>query len=93
MNKITKVAVGTSIFALALLLIVIISGVSYPHPLFSYGTAFGLLFILVSLILYAVGWGRDFSKAARQKNYVGMLILAIAAMVYVLPFLKRIFFE
>ena len=89
MNKITKTAVGTSIAALILLGIVILSGASYPNCLFSYGTGTGLILLFVSVFLFVVGWGRDFSIAFKQKNKHGVLILVVAAILVLLPVLVK----
>ena len=89
MNRITKTAAGTSIAALILLGIVIRSGAAYPDHLFTYGTGIGLILLFVSLFLFAVGWGRDFSAAFKQQNKYGMLGLAAAAILVLLPILIR----
>ena len=89
MNPITKTAVGTSIAALILLGIVILSGASYPDGLYTYGTGISLILLLASLILYAAGWGRDFWIAFKQQNKYGLLILAAAAILVLLPILVK----
>ena len=89
MNKITKTAVGTSVASLILLGIVILSGVSYPAHLFTYGTGTGLIFLFVSIFLFVVGWGRDFSAAVKQQNKYGVLTLVGAAILVILPVLVK----
>lgn len=89
MNKITKTAVGTSIAALLLLGIVMLSGVAYPDSLFTYGTGIGLILLFGSVFLFVVGWGRDFWMAFKEKNKYGILILAAAAILVALPVLVQ----
>ena len=89
MNKITKTAVGTSTAALILLGIVILSGSSHPDYLFTYGTGAGLILLFISIFLFAVGWGRDFFIAFKQRNKCGVLILAAAAILVILPVLVQ----
>ena len=89
MNTITKTAVGTSIAALILLGIVILSGASYPDSLYTYGTGISLILLLASLILYAAGWGRDFWIAFKQQNKYGLLILVVSAILVVFPILMK----
>ena len=89
MNNIAKTAVGTSITALILLGIVILSGSSYPGYLFTYGTGAGLILLFVSIFLFVVGWGRDFSIAFKQQNKYGVLILIVAAILVILPVLVK----
>ena len=89
MNKITKTAVGTSIAALIVLGIVILSGASYPACLFTYGTGTGLILVIVSIFLFAVGWGRDFSIAFKERNKYGIFILIVAAILVILPILVK----
>ena len=89
MNTITKTAVGTSIAALILLGSVMLSGASYPDGLFTYGTGIGLILLFASLILYAVGWGRDFWIAFKQQNRYGILILVVSAILVIFPILMK----
>ena len=89
MNNITKTAVGTTIAALILFGIVILSGAAYPDRLFTYGTGIGLILLFVSIFLFAAGWGRDFFIAFKQKNKYDILILAAAAILLILPILVK----
>ena len=89
MKNITKTAVGTSIAALILLGIVILSGSSYPDYLFTYGTGTGLILLFISIFLFVVGYGRDFYIAFKQKNKYGVLILVVAAILVILPVLVK----
>ena len=89
MNKITKTAVGTSIASLIFLGIVILSGASYPTHLFTYGTGTGLILLFISIFLFVVGWGRDFSAAAKQQNKYVILTLVGAAILVILPVLVK----
>ena len=84
MNKITKIAISTSVAALILLGIVILSGASYPDYLFSYGTGASLVLVFVSILLLAVGWGRDFFIAFKQKNKYDILILVVPVILFIL---------
>ena len=89
MNKITKTAVGTSVASLILLGIVILSGSSHPAYLFTYGTGSALILMFVSIFLFVVGWGRDFSIAVKQQNKYGILTLVGAAILVILPVLVK----
>lgn len=89
MNNITKLAVGTSVLSLSLLLLVFISKAAYPDHVFIYGTGLGLLLMFISLLLYAAGWGCDFFHAFKQKNTYGILILVIAAVLFIIPILLK----
>ena len=51
MSKLNKIVIITSLIGLAVIVIVIISGSSYPDPFFSYGTAIEMLMIFL-LVLY-----------------------------------------
>ena len=88
MNLITRFAVGTSVAGLLSLLIVIVSGASYPDHLFTYGTVSGLALVFLSIILYIAGWCCDFLRTFKQKNYFGIVILIVAAALFALPFIK-----
>ena len=84
MSKLNKIATITSIIGL-----VIISGVSYPHPLFSYGTAIGMLMIFLSLFLYVASWCRELFTSIKTKNIVGTIILIITAILFGIAFIRR----
>ena len=45
MSKLNKIATATAIIGLSIIGVVIISESSYPDPLFSYGTAIGMLMV------------------------------------------------
>ena len=51
MSKLNKIAIITSLVGLAVIVIVIISGSSYPDPFFSYGTAIEMLMIFLLVLL------------------------------------------
>ncbi len=89
MNHITQIAVGTSIAALILLGLVILSGTAYPDDLFTYGVGAGLVLMFVSILLFAAGWSRAFLIAFKQKNKYGILILVVAAVLCILPILVK----
>lgn len=89
MNKVTKTAVGTSIASLILLVIVILSGASYPANLVTYGTGIGLILLFVSIFLFVVGWGRDFSAAVKQRNKYVILTLIGVAVLVIFPVLVK----
>ena len=89
MNKITKTAVGTSIAALILLGIVILSGASYPDHLFIYGTGAFLVLTFASILLFIAGWSHTFLIAFKQKNKYGILISIVAAVLFILPILVK----
>lgn len=89
MIKLNKIAIILSIAGLAMIAIVIISKVSYPHPLFSYGTAIGMLMIVLSLFLYVASWCRELFISIQAKNMVGILILIITAILFSMAFIRR----
>ena len=89
MSKLNKSAIITSIAGLAIIVIVIISGSSYPDPLFTYGTAIGMVMIFLSLLLYVARWCRDLFISVKEKNIVGILILIFVAILFTINFIKR----
>ena len=91
MSKLNKIAIITSIVGLAVVAVVIISGTSYPHPLFSYGTAIGMLIVFLSLFLYIASWFRELFVSVKTKNIVGILLLIISAIVFIINFIRRWF--
>ena len=89
MNKLNKIAITTSIGGLVLLILVLISGSSYPDPFYSYGTAIGMFMVFLSLLLYIVIWCRELYVSIKEKNAVDSLILIIALILFVIIFIRR----
>ena len=89
MSKVNKLATITAIIGLVIITVVIISGVSYPHPLFIYGTAMGMLMVFSALFLYVVSWCSELIAEIKAKNIVGILILIITAIIFIITFIRR----
>ncbi|MBS5144979.1 MAG: hypothetical protein KHY89_05585 [Butyricicoccus pullicaecorum] len=90
MNKLTKIAIITSLIGFGLLLFVIASDAAYPDFCFRYGTGFGILFLLASLILFTFGWIIDFKMAIQHKNWTSAVwLLVLAGVMIFLLFFKR----
>ena len=89
MSKLNKIAIITSIVGLAIVAVVIISGTSYPHPSFSYGTTIGMLMIFLSIFLYVASWCRELFVSVKTKNIVDIIILIITAIVFIINFIRR----
>ena len=89
MSGLNKTAIITSIIGLVFIAVVIISGSSYPDPLFSYGTAIGLLMCFVAILLYIANWCREVFVSIKNKNIVGILILIFTAILFVSSFIKN----
>ena len=88
MNKLAKIATTTGLVGIGLLLLIMISGIGYPNPLFNYGVGIGLILIFASIILYAISWIIDFKDAITKKNLIGAFILLLVAVFTVYQFLK-----
>ena len=89
MSKVNKIATITAIIGLVIITVVIISGVSYPHPLFSYGTAIGILIVFLSLFLYVASWCSELFANIKAKNKVGIFILIFVAILFTINFIRR----
>lgn len=88
MRRLKKIAVITSIIGLGIIGIVILSGASYPNYLFTYGTVIGLLMVFVSILLYVASWCQELFENVKAKNIIGVVILVIAAILFLIPFTK-----
>lgn len=88
MNKRTKIAATTGLVGLGILLLIMISGIGHPNPLFNYGVGMGLMMIFASIILYVIGWIIDLKNAITKKNRIDALILILVAVFFVYQFLK-----
>ena len=89
MNKLNKIATATAIVGLAIIGVVIISESSYPDPLFSYGTAIGMLMVFFSLLLYGANWCHELFVSVKTKNIVDIIILIITAILFAILFIRR----
>lgn len=88
MSRLEKLAVITALIGLGSIGIVILSDTSYPNLLFTYGTAIGLLMVVVSILLYAAGWSQELFENVKEKNIIGVVILLAAAILFLVPFMK-----
>ena len=89
MSKLNKIATATAIVGLAIIGVVIISESSYPDPLFSYGTAIGMLMVFLSLLLYGANWCRELFVSVKTKNIVDFVFLIITFILIVIIFLRK----
>ena len=89
MNRITKIAMSTSFLSLLLIVVVIVSGVAYPNPLFNYGAGLGIVLLFGSIALFAAGWISDLRTATKQKDWLGIGILLLAAVLFLCSFFIR----
>ena len=89
MNKLDKIATVIAIVGLALLVVVIVSGSTYPSPLFIYGTAIGMLMIFLSAILYVASWCRELFENIKAKNIIGILLLITSAIILIITIIRK----
>ena len=88
MNRLTKIAIWLGLVGLGLLLLVIASGVAHPNPLFNYGSVIGLLLLVFSIFFFVIGWVFDMKCEVKRKNWIGVAILLIAAVLFLYSFLN-----
>ena len=86
MNRLTKIAIWLGLVGLGLLLLVIASGVAHPNPLFNYGSVIGLLLLVFSIFFFVIGWVFDMKCEVKRKNWIGVAILLIAAVLCLYSF-------
>ena len=89
MSKLNKIATITSIIGLVIIGLVIYSGTSYPHPLYSYGTVIGMLLVFLSLFLFVASWCRELFVNIKTKNVVAIILLIITAIIFIINFIRR----
>lgn len=89
MSKVNKIALISSLVGVGILVVVIISGASYPDPLYSYGTAIGMLMVFVSMLLYVASWCHELFVSIKEKAIIDILVLIITAIFFVVLFVKR----
>ena len=87
MNRLIKIAIWLGLVGLGLLLLVIASGVAHPNPLFNYGSVIGLLLLVFSIFFFVIGWMFDMKCEVKRKNWIGVAILLIAAVLFLYSFL------
>ena len=88
MNRLTKIAIWLGLVGLGLFLLVITSGVAHPNPLFNYGSVIGLLLLVFSIFFFVIGWVFDMKCEVKRKNWIGVAILLIAAVLFLYSFLN-----
>ncbi len=80
---------GTAAAGILLLLVLILSGIAAPNPLFTVLALGGLLFCAAGIVLFAAGWLRDLIQALRSRDYKRALLLLLGAALILLPDLLR----
>ncbi len=59
-----------------------------PNPLFNYGSVIGLLLLVFSIFFFVIGWVFDMKCEVKRKNWIGVAILLIAAVLFLYSFLN-----
>ncbi len=77
---------GTAAAGILLLLVLILSGIAAPNPLFTVLALGGLLFCAAGIVLFAAGWLRD---PIRRHDTWQVLLLLLGAALILLPALLR----
>lgn len=80
---------GTAAAGILLLLVLILSGIAAPNPLFTILALGGLLFCAAGIVLFAAGWLRDLIRAIRRHDTRQVLLLLLGAALILLYALLR----
>ncbi|MDR3765932.1 MAG: hypothetical protein Q3Y08_02700 [Butyricicoccus sp.] len=84
-----KVSILTGVLGILLLVLLILSGVAYPHPFFRIGAPLGVFLLFASLLLRFIHWIWDIRDHIQGKQYLGALgILLLGIFVVVQAFLR-----
>ncbi len=82
-------AIGCSAAGLLLLLLVIFTGVAYPHPFYTLGTLAGMGLIFGALFLWAAHWLVEMIRAIRGGSWLRILLLFLAGICCLYSFFRR----
>lgn len=77
MKRLYRVAMVMAMVGLLLLLAVMGTGVSYPHPFFTIGTLAGMGCMFLSLPLFFIAWIGQLRQSVKTKQYGWALCIAI----------------
>lgn len=93
-KKIYRIGCLLSAIGLLLLLILIISGTSYPHILFRIFMPAGFLFLFAGLTVNGIGWILMMREALKNKEYrkAGSVFLT-GVFIIMIPIVKMVFFK
>lgn len=80
---------GTAAAGILLLLVLSLSGIAAPNPLFTVLALGGLLFCAAGIVLFAAGWLQTMIQALRSRDYKRALLLLLGAALILLPALLR----
>ena len=80
---------GTAAAGILLLLVLSLSGIAAPNPLFTVLALGGLLFCAAGIVLFAAGWLRDLIRAIRRHDTRQVLLLLLGAALILLRALLR----
>ncbi|WP_071428958.1 hypothetical protein [Angelakisella massiliensis] len=82
-------AIGCTVLGFLILLLLMFTGVAYPHPFFTVGTLVGMGLIFTALFLWAVYWLMEMIRAVRGGKVLRILLLLLIALVCLYSFFRR----
>ena len=80
---------GTAAAGILLLLVLILSGIAAPNPLFSVLTLSGIVLCGTGVLLFGISWLQTMIQALRSRDYKRALLLLLGAALILLPDLLR----
>lgn len=84
-----RLAVGCAVAGLGTLLVVMLSGKAWPHPLYAIGAPLGMGFVALCLVFLAARWAVRFWGAVRARQLWQIAALVLAAVVCLAGFFLR----
>lgn len=88
--RVYRAAMALAVVGLVLLLAVIGTGVSYPHPFFTIGTLAGMGCVFLSLPLFFIAWILQLRQSVKTKQYGWALCVAVFGIVLIVRGLLQI---
>ncbi len=82
-EKLRKISAIIGIIGILLLLMIYIFDLSYPDLLFSLIVTISLALVFISAGIYIATWVMDMHLAYKRKQYIQLLLLILAGIVFV----------
>ncbi|WP_068268674.1 hypothetical protein [Caviibacter abscessus] len=91
-KKLFKISIFIGVIGLAILLLIVFSGVVYPNQFFKIFMPIGLLLMFISFVMCFVSWILMIKDAVASKNYKSAwVIFFIGMMIIIIQLFKIIF--
>lgn len=84
-----RLAVGSAVAGLGILLLVMASGRAWPDPIYAIGAPLGMGLIALCLVFLAAGWAVRLFDAVRARRLAQVVALVLAAILCLSDFFLR----